>query len=147
MARDNPRPQNQSHQNRNPQSQEQSSSQGQFSANQIQQVIRQGGKTLVQMAEGLGPRLQQGRLTTSQIRNIYGMVKQMEMRGFNPDEFVLLKPKLAYAAARANTDGARELKNVLTWAIDEVGSDETKFARFVDFFEAILAYHKAAGGR
>jgi CRISPR/Cas system CSM-associated protein Csm2 small subunit len=39
------------------------------------------------------------------------------------------------------------LKDVLTWAIDEVGADETKFARFVDFFEAILAYHQAAGGR
>lgn len=146
MPRENPRPHNQSQQNRGAPSQEQPP-QGQFSANQIQQVIRQGGKTLVQMAEGLGPRLQQGRLTTSQIRNIYGTVKQMEMRGFNPDEFVLLKPKLAYAAARADTQGAKDLKDALTWAIDEVGSDEAKFARFVDFFEAILAYHKAAGGR
>jgi CRISPR-associated protein Csm2 len=86
-------------------------------------------------------------LTTSQIRNVYGFVKQMEMRGFNSAEFVLLKPKLAYAAARANADGARQLRDVLSWAIDEVGEDEQKFARFVDFFEAILAYHKAAGGR
>lgn len=114
---------------------------------QVQQLIRQGGRPLVEAAERLGPRLQQGNLTTNQIRNIYGTVKQMEMRGFDANEFVLLKPKLAYAAARANSNGARELKDVLSWAIDEVGNDETKFARFVDFFEAVLAYHKAAGGR
>ncbi len=114
---------------------------------EVQEVIQKGGKILVQLAEQLGPCLHNNHLTTSQIRNIYGMVKQMEMRGFHPDGFVLLKPKLAYAAARANTAGARKLKDVLTWAIDEVGDDETKFARFVDFFEAILAYHKAYGGR
>ena len=117
------------------------------SQQQVQRVIQQGGKLLVEMAETLGPRLQQGRLTVSQIRNVYGMVKQMEMRGFDANEFVLLKPRLAYAAVRANTEGARELKDVLSWAIDEVDKDESKFARFVDFFEAILAYHRAAGGR
>ena len=121
--------------------------QQQFSSTHVQQVIRQGGKILVQTAETLGSQLHQGRLTTSQIRNVFGMVKQMEMRGFDPNEFVLLKPKLAYAAARAHTCGARQLKDVLSWAIDEVGNDATKFVRFVDFFEAILAYHKAAGGR
>ena len=36
---------------------------------------------------------------------------------------------------------------MLTWAINEVGENADHFARFVDFFEAILAYHKAAGGR
>lgn len=146
MPRDNPRAQDQSQQSRVTQSRGQRQ-QEELSAQQIQQVIRQGGRPLVQIAEGLGPRLQQGRLTTSQIRNIYGMVKQMEMRGFDANEFVLLKPKLAYAAARADTQGARELKDVLTWAIDEVGNDEARFGRFVDFFEAILAYHKAAGGK
>jgi CRISPR-associated protein Csm2 len=139
------------HQNR-PQQHHETRSRGEhqeerLSLQQVQQLIRQGGKPLVEAAEKLGPRLQQGNLTTNQIRNIYGTVKQMEMRGFDANEFVLLKPKLAYAAARANSNGARELKDVLSWAIDEVGNDEAKFARFVDFFEAVLAYHKAAGGR
>lgn len=146
MPKNNPGPRDHSQQNRGAFPQEQQS-QGQLSAEQIRQVIQQGGKILVRVAEGLGPRLHQGRLTTSQIRNIYGMVKQMEMRGFNADEFVLLKPKLAYAAARAGERGVQELRDVLTWAIDAVESDEGKFARFVDFFEAILAYHKAAGGK
>ena len=116
-----------------------------FPREKIQQVIRDGGKTLVEVAENLGRRLQQEKLTTSQIRNVFGTVKMMEMRGFEPHEFVLLKPKLAYAAARARS--AESLKHVLSLAIDEVGNDEAKFARFVDFFEAILAYHKAAGGK
>ena len=99
------------------------------SQQQVQRVIQQGGKLLVEMAEMLGQRLQQGRLTVSQIRNVYGMVKQMEMRGFDANEFVLLKPRLAYAAVRANTDGARELKDVLSWAIDEVDEDASSNSR------------------
>ena len=39
------------------------------------------------------------------------------------------------------------LKQVLTQAIDLVGRDRARFTRFVEFFEAIMAYHKAAGGR
>ncbi|MCS6815836.1 MAG: type III-A CRISPR-associated protein Csm2 [Blastocatellia bacterium] len=130
-----------------PQRDRSSSSNQTPSREEVQRAIRDGGRALVDLAERLGPQLQKGRLTTSQIRNIYGMVKRMEIRGFDPNEFVLLKPKLAYAAARANEQGAQQLKDVLTWAIDEVGTDATKFARFVDFFEAILAYHQAAGGR
>lgn len=113
----------------------------------VAQAIKQGGKPLVEAAEGLGPRLKQGNLSTSQIRNVYGFVKQLELRGFDPAQLMLLKPKLAYAAARAENEGARELRDVLSWAIDEVNEDPEKFRRFVDFFEAVLAYHKAAGGR
>jgi len=113
----------------------------------VQKAIVEGGKALVSSAEKLGPHLKNGGLTTSQIRNIYGMVKKMEMQEFNPHEFYLLKPKLAYAAKRARARGADQLSQVLSWAIDEVGTDEVKFQRFVDFFEAILAYHVAAGGK
>jgi CRISPR-associated protein Csm2 len=59
----------------------------------------------------------------------------------------MLKPKMAYAAARAQGQGAKILTSVLSHAIDAVGSDASKFPRFVDLFEAILAYHKAAGGK
>jgi CRISPR-associated protein Csm2 len=121
-----------------------------FSKEKIQQVIQHGGKTLVDVAEKLGPRLHEEKLTTSQIRNVFGTVKVLQIREkFDSHEFVLLKPKLAYAAARAKqrdrkSTGAETLKRVLSWAIDEVGNDEVKFDLFVDFFEAILAYHRAA---
>ena len=113
----------------------------------IAEVIEKGGKPLVKAAENLAPGFKQRGLTTSQIRNVFGVVKKMEINGFDAHEFVLLKPKLAYAAARANTDGTHAFAEILTRAIDAVDENEKKFARFVDFFEAILAYHKAAGGK
>lgn len=110
------------------------------------EVITEGGETLVKEAEQLGKQLARN-LTTSQIRNIYGAVKKMQMKG-KPDthKLLMLKPKLAYAAKRHGR-GVDMLKDVLTQAIDHVGDDQQKFNRFVDFFEAILAYHKDAGGR
>ena len=64
---------------------------------------------------------------------------------FHRNDLVMLKPKLAYAAAR--NDAVTDLKDALTQAIDRVGDDPQRFKNFVDFFEATLAYHKAAGGQ
>ena len=43
-------------------------------------VINEGGEILVKEAEQLGKQLAQN-LTTSQIRNIYGAVKKIQMKG------------------------------------------------------------------
>ncbi len=108
-------------------------------------VITEGGEILVKEAEQRGRQLAKG-LTTSQIRNIYSAVKKMQMKGeLDTHKLLMLKPKLAYAAKR-HGGGVNTLKDVLTQAIDLVGSDSKKFNRFVDFFEAILAYHKFHGG-
>lgn len=114
-----------------------------------EEVITEGGETLVKKAEQLGQQLVKERLTTSQIRNIYGAVKKMQMKGeLDTHKLLMLKPKLAYAAKRhKEVKGVDTLKEVLTQAIDLVENDSKKFNRFVDFFEAILAYHKDAGGR
>ncbi len=111
------------------------------------EVITEGGEILVKEAEKFGKQLARN-LTTSQIRNIYGAVKKMQMKGGELDthKLLMLKPKLAYAAKR-HGGGVETLKDVLTQAIDHVGNDLKRFNRFVDFFEAILAYHKDAGGR
>jgi CRISPR-associated protein Csm2 len=124
---------------------------------EIQTLIQAGGKSLVDKAKAVGEKLAEDRLSTSQIRNVYGMVKQMELNGFKLNKFVMLKPKLAYAAARVTTVPAKfaaaRFAKVLTLAIDEVMESKSdqeasdKFENFVDFFEAILAYHKAAGGK
>ena len=108
-------------------------------------VITEGGEILVKKAERLGEQLARN-LTRSQIRNIYGAVKKMQMKG-EPDrhKLAMLKPKLTYAAKR-HGGGVNTLKDVLTQAIDLVGNDSKKFNRFVDFFEAILAYHKFYDG-
>lgn len=87
-----------------------------------------------------------GNLKTAQIRKIYGTVKGMEMefRGgaFNLDRLILLRPKLAYAANKNRE--VYPLQQVLDACIDKIREGDAgrrDFERFVNFFEAILAYH------
>ena len=129
--------------NRGPQRQ---ADRGSTRVNLDARVITEGGEILVKEAEQHGQQLARN-LTTSQIRNIYSAVKKMQMKGGELDthKLLMLKPKLAYAAKRHGR-GVDTLKDVLTQAIDLVGNDSKKFNRFVDFFEAILAYHRAYGG-
>jgi len=109
----------------------------------ISEIIENGGEPLVTAAEILGRKLARS-LKTSQIRKVYGAVKKIQMsEEFNRNELIMLKPKLAYAAARKPE--VEDLKDTLTKAINEV-DDDKKFKNFVDFFEAILAYHRAFGG-
>lgn len=110
---------------------------------------------LVSQAEQIGQRLAR-QITTSQIRNIFGTVRQIEMnwRGKPEDSYrqaVLLKPKIGYAAARERGQGMKDLEAVLVPGLDAMmeGKKEERydrFKRFVQFFEAILAYHKKYGG-
>ena len=108
-------------------------------------VIEEGGEALVNAAENLGTKLARN-LKTAQIRKVYGAVKKIQMSDeFHRNDLIMLKPKLAYAAAR--NIAVTDLKDALTQAIDRVGDDLQRFRNFVDFFEATLAYHKAAGGQ
>jgi CRISPR-associated protein Csm2 len=90
-------------------------------------------------------------LTTSQIRNVFGTVKKLDMIGDREDvlpKLILLKPKLAYAYGRnRDVQGLRILKDILSDAIDLVAEKKIRFQNFCRFFEAILAYHKAEGGK
>jgi CRISPR-associated protein Csm2 len=110
---------------------------------------------LVRYADKLGQQLKQDELKASQIRAIFDEVRQIEAVWLQDEEKALykvhlLKPKLAYRAARS-TDGVPRLKEVLTLAIDYVVEDpqqaKERFHRFTQFFEAIIAYHKAHGGK
>jgi CRISPR-associated protein Csm2 len=97
------------------------------------------------------------RLSTSQIRAIFGEVRMLEGQMSIPDQkekafhrLYLLKPKLAYRARKEKSEGVDDLVKVLDPAIDLVFKEEAKreerFTHFIEFFEAILAYHKAFGG-
>lgn len=92
-------------------------------------------------------------LTTSQIRNVYGEVQRMKMKGFNQAELLLLKPRLAYTTERKGTIGSKDFRKVIEKALDAVleGKDEeekkSRFENFANFFEAILAYHRSFGGK
>jgi len=86
-------------------------------------------------------------VSTSQIRDVYGTVKKLEVAPWHkvktPRQLLLLKPRLEYAAARHNKGRMEYLKKVINKAIDCVGDDEDNFKRFCQFFEAIVAYQVA----
>lgn len=90
------------------------------------------------------PYVTESKLTTSQLRKFFGEVKRQQMEGYNETDFVLLKPKLAYAVGRADKNSKiKDFYRVIAQLMDLVNSPET-FKRFIQVFEAIVAYHKAA---
>jgi CRISPR-associated protein Csm2 len=117
----------------------------------LTQIIQHGDTdTLIEYAETVGNRAGKADLGTTQIRNIYGMVKQLQAQAQpDYDQLKLLIPKLKYAAAKQSALG--QLTAVLSESIMMVEGDSDKFKRFCDFFEAIVAYHyaytKGKGGK
>jgi CRISPR-associated protein Csm2 len=111
----------------------------------------ESAKATDEWGQKIGTALRQD-LKTAQIRNIFGKVRQIEMYWSATEmhdraalrDLILLKPKLRYQAERKNE--VKDLAELLAKMIDQVDNRD-KFQRFVDFFESILAYHKAAGGQ
>lgn len=90
------------------------------------------------------PQKSAAKLTTSQLRKFFGEVKRQQMVGYKETDFILLKPKLAYAVGRADKNSKiRDFYEVMAAAIDLV-TNETEFQNFIKIFEAIVAYHKVA---
>jgi CRISPR-associated protein Csm2 len=127
-----------------------------------------GAQTLVTCADRLGEHLKNTGLATNQIRALFGEVRQIQAewsiaarRQQALRRLILLKPKMAYRAQRERSNAVKDLVSVLRPAIDLVVAAEPRgkdqpigaantqddnYQRFVDFFEAILAYHKSYGG-
>lgn len=125
------------------------------SAQELRAIIVDGdAEMMVRVAERVGKRLQREKLTTSQIRNFFGAVREIEMRWPHSEkeairQLLLLTPKLAYYVGKAKGDNKMSLTHLdetLRPCINLVQGDRERFSRFVDFFEAILAYHKYYGG-
>lgn len=124
----------------------------------LRKIVKQdlAARWLVCFGERLGGYCAISSVSSSQLRNVFGQIKSLEMRMSNlPAEneidalslrkMQLLIPRLAYAAKREG-GGLIQLSDVLTTAIklvETVGD----FMRFSQFFEATLAYHKAYGGK
>lgn len=102
-------------------------------------------RELVEIAEALGCYLAKNKLTTSQIRNVYARVKE----GLGREEIDMLRPLLAYAAARHSS--VKPLQRVLDKALQKIPREEENYKKyykkFRDFFQAILAYHRYYGGK
>lgn len=89
-------------------------------------------------------------LKNTQVRGVFGQVRVIELNWPVGQEnevarskLILLKPKLAYQAKRIPE--LEPLKRILVQGIDKV-KDRATFQRFVEFFEAVVAYHRAAEG-
>jgi CRISPR-associated protein Csm2 len=141
----------------------------------LQKIIVEGNaETMVKEADNLGGLLAQGKddqLSTSQIRAIFGEVRRIQGQITIPEysadaesvrkikekafnRLHLLKPKMRYRAAKERKSGIKNLVRVLEPALNLVlestltkEEKEKRFEHFVEFFEAILAYHRAHGGK
>jgi CRISPR-associated protein Csm2 len=122
----------------------------------IQAIIVEGNtERLIERAKEIGQTLKDAGLSMAQIRGIFGTVRQIEMRWTEKAsektqkqamrQLLLLQPKLEYQARRQKE--VEGLKSVLIPAIEQVQGNRKRFGHFVEFFEAILAYHVAAGGK
>ncbi len=143
----------------------------QVPAEDTKKIIVDGDvELLVKWAEEIGKQLasRDVNLSTNQIRNVFGAVRQIQLRWDKPDsptaeqayrDAMLLRPKMAYFAVREQkgkggsrgTDGMEILQSNLEPALVLVGENSQphhdRFQRFVEYFEAIVAYHKKYGGR
>jgi CRISPR-associated protein Csm2 len=115
------------------------------------------GAEMVTFARQTAKTLVGNNLTRSQIRGIFTEVRKIDTLWEGPRQadamrrLNMLKPKLDYQTARS--ESVRVLRDVLGSAIDVVSSStdlterSIRFHRFMELFEAILAYHRAEGGR
>lgn len=98
-------------------------------------------------AEERGKQLVDEGVTSSQLRRIYSEIKraQTQYRSDGDAEsakkrLVLLKPKLAYAAAR--DDEMEELKDRVEGLMNKWVEQEDDLDHFFEVVEALVAYHQ-----
>jgi len=108
-------------------------------------------ESFIEFAKEVGEELSNKGLTSSQIRNIYGEIKRIQVCGGysgNKTSFLLLKPKVAYNTGRATSGvaGLSLFQKIFDKAWKSVSDDRT-YKNFCDVMEAILAYHRAKGGK
>lgn len=100
-----------------------------------------------------------GGFTRSQFRNVFGELRRIQMRGIRNESertaFLLLRPKMAYAVAREQGNRRKEesmkaFKEFFDEAHQHVeldGDPGIRFDRFMQLMEAVLAFHRAHGGK
>jgi CRISPR type III-A-associated protein Csm2 len=95
-------------------------------------------------------------LTSTQLRRFFGALKRISIYGYSSQkylELLRLKPMLAYAVGRDKDDRGFNKTRIskfyeeVSSAIDIMkGKGEKEFKNFIHILEAIVAYHKEAGG-
>lgn len=112
-------------------------------------ITNEATPNLVDFAEKVGEFMANNGLTNSKIRNVYGEIKRIQMGEFEREKssFYLLKPKVAYALGRdEKNEGLKLFKKIFDKCFEYV-TDQESYLNFCNLMEAILAYHKAYGGK
>lgn len=112
-------------------------------------ITNEATEALVDYAEAAGKFMAKNGLTNSKIRSIYGEIKRIQMGIFEKEKssFYLLKPKVAYALGRdEKNEGLKLFKKIFDQCYPSV-TNQKSYQNFCGFIEAILAYHKAYGGK
>lgn len=112
-------------------------------------IVNGADEKLVRYAEEAGMFMAKYGLTNSKIRSIYGEIKRIQMGEFEREKssFYLLKPKVAYALGRDDKNEGLSLFKLIFDKCSADVKDQKTYINFCNFVEAILAYHKANGGK
>lgn len=90
------------------------------------------------------------KFSTYQIRGLIAEVERLRRVPFGPEaasRLRMLRPQVAYISRRYHDDELYEFARVLRQAIEIVGEDAARFTRFLAYWDALLAYFRANGGR
>ena len=100
-------------------------------------------------AETIGKYMAENNLTNSKIRSIYGEMKRIQMGDYDKEKasFILLRPKVAYALGRDIGNKGLQLFKIMFDNCSASVVDKRTFLNFCNVFEAVLAYHRAYGGK
>ena len=112
-------------------------------------ITEGANERLPDFAEVLGKYMARNGLTNSKIRSIYGEIKRIQMGKFEIEKasFFLLRPKVAYAFGRDEKNKGLKLIKLIFERVYLLVKDQKTYNNFCNLIEAILAYHKAYGGK
>ncbi len=121
----------------------------------LYQWLEQFNRDALEFANAQGKQLKSKRASSSQIRKIFGTLKDLELQirsdNFSNDwelKLLMMKPRIAYLAGRHSEIRNAKLDKLISSIVDlivEETSDQKKqtmFLNFVQLFEAVLAYFK-----
>jgi len=120
----------------------------------VEDILQLDVTELNQIAEDKGKEfVQKHGIKINQVRNIFGAIVKMRNDYDNGKkgeryekirrELILLKPKLAYAAAKQQEmEPFKDTFNRLIDLVENSKDQEKAASSFFEFFEAVVAYHK-----
>ncbi|SHE33271.1 CRISPR-associated protein, Csm2 family [Caldanaerobius fijiensis DSM 17918] len=103
------------------------------------------GDAFLFCAQETGRLLAEKKVSISQIRKVYSEARRIKYNEDGIYRLKILEALLAYMAGRFKE--LKEFKDILTKAIGVAEKNEKNFKRFIEFFQAVIAYHRANGGK